>query len=175
MRPIEERDLCKILEWRNSDEIHSMMLTDHKITWEEHCRWFEKISQEPVKRHFVFEYQDRPVGYIGYNDFDEQTKTCTPGMYLGDRKAAPADAGLYLSYMSWKYAFEELGMEKLISEIFPRNKKALVMDDLGERGNERSYYYIEKSGKKELVQRTEFTREEYFRERERAQRFFESA
>ena len=98
MRHIEERDLRQILEWRNSDEVHSMMLTDHKITWEEHRQWFERIRQEPLKRHFVFEYQGQPVGYIGYNGFDAQTRTCTPGMYLGDRKTAPADAGLYLAY-----------------------------------------------------------------------------
>ncbi|MCR4818825.1 MAG: UDP-4-amino-4,6-dideoxy-N-acetyl-beta-L-altrosamine N-acetyltransferase [Fretibacterium sp.] len=171
MRPIEEGDLRQILEWRNSDEVHSMMLTDHKITWEEHCRWFEKIQQEPVKCHFVFEYQGHPVGYIGYNDFDESARTCTPGMYLGDRKTAPADAGLYLSYMAGKYAFEELGVEKIILEIFSKNKRALSINNM--TGQEGEHYCIKKSSKRETVVRTETTREEYLKNREASRHLFE--
>ena len=171
MRPIEEGDLRQILEWRNSDEIHSMMLTDHKITWEEHCRWFEKICQESPKRHFVFEYKGHPVGYIGYNNFNEETKTCVPGIYLGDRKAAPADAGLYLPYMARKYAFEELGMEKLIGEVLLKNKRALAANLM--TGQEGERYSIEKSGKQETVVRTETTREEYLKKREASRLFFE--
>ena len=55
MRPIEERDLELLLNWRNSERIHSLMLTDHKITWEEHYQWFKKISEYEPKRNFVFE------------------------------------------------------------------------------------------------------------------------
>ena len=49
--PIEERDLELLLNWRNSERIHSLMLTDHKITWEEHCNWFKKylnMSQKEI-------------------------------------------------------------------------------------------------------------------------------
>lgn len=36
VRPLEEKDLRLVLDWRNSERVHSKMLTDHKITWEEH-------------------------------------------------------------------------------------------------------------------------------------------
>lgn len=40
LRPLEEKDLPIILEWRNSEKVHSKMLTDHKITWEEYYSWY---------------------------------------------------------------------------------------------------------------------------------------
>ena len=55
LRPIGEQDLKLVLEWRNSKRVHSQMLTDHKITWEEHYAWFQRMKEQPIKRNFVFE------------------------------------------------------------------------------------------------------------------------
>lgn len=30
VRPLEEKDLRLVLDWRNSERVHSKMLTDHK-------------------------------------------------------------------------------------------------------------------------------------------------
>lgn len=171
MRPIEESDLPQILEWRNSDEIRNMMLTNHKITWNEHYNWFKRIEQNPVKRYFIFEYQNKPIGYIGYNEFDEENKSCSPGMYIGDKKNAPGDAGFAMSYIIGKYAFYKMGLLSLKSEIFAKNKNALAINKffrtpiIGE-------YYIEKNGEKELVKKLEITKEQWMKNREERLRDF---
>ena len=48
LRPIEERDLRLVLDWRNSPKVHNMMLTDHEITWEEHYTWFKRMEKQPL-------------------------------------------------------------------------------------------------------------------------------
>ena len=127
MRPIEYEDLKMILDWRNSERIHSVMLTDHKITWEEHSRWFEKIKNNPVKFHFVFEYESRPVGYIGYSDVDREAGTCAPGLYIGAKEDLPPEAGIIIYYMSTAYAFEKLGMKRVDHFTFKNNVAAMAI------------------------------------------------
>ncbi len=56
LRPIEERDLRLVLDWRNSPKVHDMMLTDHEITWDEHYGWFQRMKEQTLKRNFVFEH-----------------------------------------------------------------------------------------------------------------------
>ena len=55
LRPLEERDLQMVLQWRNSERVHSKMLTDHKIVWEEQFAWFQRIKDNPIKRNLIFD------------------------------------------------------------------------------------------------------------------------
>lgn len=129
IRPLQKEDLKMVLEWRNSERIHSVMLTDHKITWEEHCQWFDKASKNKPCRNLIFEYCNKPIGYIGYTDYNDVEKTCSPGAYLGVvGDYVPIDAAFVLFYKTMEYAFNVLGMDKLITEVFKTNKKALKMD-----------------------------------------------
>ena len=162
MRPIEYEDLKMILNWRNSERIHSVMLTDHKITWEEHSRWFEKIKNNPVKFHFVFEYESRPVGYIGYSDVDREAGTCAPGLYIGAKEDLPPEAGIIIYYMSTAYAFEKLGMKRVDHFTFKNNVAAMAINKFmgfHEFGDDN--YTIQKNGKDEPVIHLALTLEEW--------------
>ena len=128
IRPIEESDLDLLLKWRNSERIHSLMLTDHKITWDEHNKWFKKISEYNPKRNFVFEYKGMLIGYMGYTEFDEINKTCSPGGYIGELSYNIPEAGLVMAYFELEYAFENLKMKSLISTIFAKNKRVYKLN-----------------------------------------------
>lgn len=161
IRPLEEKDLRMVLAWRNSDRVHSKMLTEHKISWQEHWNWFQRAQANPVKRNLIFEYQGRPVGYIGYTEYDEENMSCSPSAYLGETDVQ-IDAGIYLLYMTVEYAFETLGMRRLESSIFKSNKQSMGINKfLGYReipGTEKTYY---KNGKEEVAIRVEMLREEW--------------
>lgn len=128
MRQIEESDLAMILAWRNSDEIHSMMLTEHKISREEHWAWFHKMKKHAIATNFIFEYKNKPIGYIGYTSYDITRRKCSPGAYIGERRVASIDCGFYLMYLAADYAFNALGMECLETMVFSKNVKALHID-----------------------------------------------
>ena len=161
IRPLEEKDLEMVLAWRNSERVHSKMLTDHKITWQEHFGWFQRTKENPVKRNLIFEYQGRPVGYIGYTEYDEEKMSCSPGAYLGETDV-PIDAGLVLFYMALEYAFAALHMKRLETSVFKDNKKAMRIDKfLGYReipGSEEIYV---KNGKEEVAIRMEMLPEDW--------------
>lgn len=166
MRPIAEKDLQMILEWRNSDRIHSMMLTDHQITWEEHRKWFYHIEKHTPKRNFVFEYKEEAIGYIGYTDYDAITKKCCPGAYLGKIDVAPIDAGLYLAYMSIEYAFEKLYVDEVETFVFGTNKKALKINQfIGYKQYETGPTYCVKNGEKQEIILLALHREDWLKKK----------
>ncbi len=130
IREIDETDLKQLLEWRNSPEIHSKMLTDHVITWEEHLAWFNRIRNRQPVLNFAFTYQGKLAGYTGCSQFDEARKTCNPGNYLGVGLKLPLDAGLYIGELFFEYAFLSLGILEMITEVFTDNKRVVKLNRL---------------------------------------------
>lgn len=128
LRPIQQNDLPTLLAWRNSERISSEMLATHKITWEEHQAWFSRIRQHNPMRNFVFCYEERAIGYIGFSDWDEENSRCSSGSYLGDLNDIPIDAGLFLDYMGLDYIFSETEINKVWSYVFEHNKRAYKLN-----------------------------------------------
>lgn len=54
LESIESGHYMMLLNWRNSPQIHSKMLTDHRITENEHFAWLKRIQADPVKKNFIF-------------------------------------------------------------------------------------------------------------------------
>jgi UDP-4-amino-4,6-dideoxy-N-acetyl-beta-L-altrosamine N-acetyltransferase len=122
MRPVREEDLPLLLAWRNSERVHSFMLTNHKITWEEHQAWFARIKKSDRPLNFVFEFAGKPLGYIGYAQVDWESGTCDPGTYLGE--TAPNPAGLLVCEFTIHYAFMKLNMQKVCARVLAKNARA---------------------------------------------------
>lgn len=129
IRPIEEKDLEMILRWRNSKRISSMMLTEHKITKNEHYNWFKKIKLYKPIRHFIFCYNNIPIGYIGFNNFNVDEKSCDYGVYLGDVNIKiPVDASLILYFFAIEYAFDILNVKIIYSKILEINISSIAFN-----------------------------------------------
>ena len=168
IRRIREEDLKMLLSWRNSERIRSVMLTDHEITWEEHYNWFKRNEHNEPSRNLIFEYKGTPIGYIGYTEYDDIGKTCSPGVYLGQLSKIPADAGIQLIKKSIEYAFKELHMLCLVTDVFANNKPSLVISQLmGYKIKPNSDYFVLKNGKKELVKKLIFTYDMWIEKKKR--------
>lgn len=128
VRPITESDLSILLEWRNSDRIHSEMLTTHKITREEHYNWFKINEALSIPMHLIFQYRNRPVGYVGFTDCDDINQRCSIGSYLGEINGVPVDAGVILDYLGITYLFKYTNFNKVWSYVFLSNKRACKLN-----------------------------------------------
>lgn len=127
MRPIEKSDLNLLLEWRNSEHVRSKMFTDHTISLDEHHAWFERIEQQASPLHFIFELEEKPIGYISYSDVNWLSGTCTSGLYIGEKKDIPEIAGLLIEFSTIEYAFEKLNMRKIWGHIFSFNQRVIKL------------------------------------------------
>ena len=122
------------------------------------------MKGQPIKRNLVFEYRDTPIGYIGYTEYDEEQNSCSPGAYLGENIEAPKDAALCLFYTSIEYAFMELNMQRLNTDVFADNKRALKLDKfLGYEIIVADDHYVQKNGKEKLTHRLVLTKEKWLR------------
>ncbi|KKM12351.1 hypothetical protein SY88_04170 [Clostridiales bacterium PH28_bin88] len=124
LREMEDADLEKVLEWRNSDRIRAVMYTDQVITMEEHRGWFERVRQEQNAIYKIFEYQERPVGVVNVVRLDKRNNKCSWGFYLGEVDI-PQGTGLVMGYLALEYIFEGLGIRKLCAEALAFNTPSI--------------------------------------------------
>jgi UDP-4-amino-4,6-dideoxy-N-acetyl-beta-L-altrosamine N-acetyltransferase len=109
-----------VLTWRNSPRVRENMYTNHLITAEEHKRWFEKASHDPSRRLLMcVDESGVAVGVVTFSDIDPLHKTATWGFYSGD--SGRRGVGLQMGRLALDFAFENLGLEKLNSEVLSFN------------------------------------------------------
>jgi len=126
LRPLEEADLEKVLEWRNSDRIRTAMFTDRIITMDEHRAWFERLNKEKNAICKIFELQGRPVGVVNIVQIDRHNHKCSWGFYLGEVDV-PRGTGTVMGYLALEYIFETLDIHKLCAEVLAFNTLSIKL------------------------------------------------
>lgn len=124
LRPLTESDLEDVLQWRNSEHVRKYMFTDHRISYEEHLKWYNKNKDNNHTRHFIFEYQGCACGVVNFTNLDFQNKRGFLGIYIGktDLTNGLGSASLYLALEDY---FETLHFYKMCVEVFSFNEKAI--------------------------------------------------
>lgn len=120
LRPIREGDLDVVLEWRNSERIRLQMYTDHRISPEEHRRWFERVRKAEDAACCVMEVRGRPVGVVTVSRIDRRNGVCHWGFYVGDAEA-PRGTGAALGFLGLEALFEAMSFRKVCGEVLGSN------------------------------------------------------
>lgn len=58
----EDRDL--LFEWVNDEMCRKNSFHSHKVSYKEHCEWFEKKINDPMCYMFIYYYGEKPIGQI---------------------------------------------------------------------------------------------------------------
>lgn len=124
LRIIEEKDLAKVLEWRNSDRIRKNMFTDRIIKLEEHKGWFARINNDIENIYLIFEKNDEPLGLIYFTDIDYKEGKCNLGFYLGEENT-PRGTGNKMGKLGLEYAFRVLKIKKIYGEVLAFNERSI--------------------------------------------------
>lgn len=117
-----ERDLEQVLSWRNHPEVRSYMYSQHKITLEEHTRWFSRAMQDPKRHLLIFEINGTPRGFFQINHV-ANGGIADWGFYAAPD--APQGTGRELGKSALQYAFETLGLHKLCGQALAFNKRSI--------------------------------------------------
>lgn len=140
LRRLEEKDLERVLDWRNSDPIRTYMFTDWKISLEEHKSWFQSLQESNSAQTLVFEYLQKPYGVVNLTQINHQNKTCYWGFYIGEPER-PKGLGAAMGYMAIEYIFNTLNMRKLYAEVLAFNTISLKYH--GKLGFQKEGYLVE--------------------------------
>jgi len=126
LRPMSDKDLPLVLEWRNSDRVRANMYTDHIISTKEHQAWFTKAKDDVKSKHFIFEHKGTLVGVVNIVQIDYDNKKCYWGFYLGEIDA-PKTSGPAMEFLALEYMFETLEMRRICCEVFAFNEPVIKL------------------------------------------------
>jgi RimJ/RimL family protein N-acetyltransferase len=147
LRAIEKDDLPLIQKWANDVEIQYQLGGWHFPTnQEDQLRWFNSLNVNSLHQRFTIEVEKMGlIGTANLVDIDWKNKHAFHGMMLGDKSTYGKGYGVDAVMAIMRYAFDELGLERLDGSMIEYNAASLKMY-LGkcgwkEEGRQRKWYY----------------------------------
>lgn len=122
VRPMEERDLERVLSWRNHPDVRRWMYTTHEIGVEEHRRWFEGCCDDPHRHLLVYESDGASLGFVNLKQLGGED-VAEWGFYLGP--GAPKGSGRGLGVAALDHAFDTLGLQKVRGHALAENERSI--------------------------------------------------
>ncbi|MDA5194713.1 UDP-4-amino-4,6-dideoxy-N-acetyl-beta-L-altrosamine N-acetyltransferase [Govanella unica] len=126
LRPLRETDLDLVRGWRNADRVRLNMYRTHIIGEAEHRSWFARLDGSVSDRAFVFEMQDRPVGFVSFTQISAEHRRAFWAFYLGDAEL-PRGTGAVMECLALDHGFLTLGLHKLSCEVIAFNAAVIKM------------------------------------------------
>lgn len=127
LRGLRLEDISRILAWRNMPEVATYMYTDHRISDEEHARWFAIAMTDESKRYWIIELDGAPVGLANLYDISNLHRRCYWAFYLADDRVRGKGVGSATERFVMRYVFGELGFDKLCCEVLATNEAVVKM------------------------------------------------
>jgi UDP-4-amino-4,6-dideoxy-N-acetyl-beta-L-altrosamine N-acetyltransferase len=110
---------------RNQPEIRKSMYTEHIIILQEHLAWVDRMSNDKQQIVFIVLVDDVVGGIVSINLLDRLHLKSNWAFYLD--KNMPNGLGPSLECVLIKFAFNELGLEKLNCEVIETNDRVVKL------------------------------------------------
>jgi UDP-4-amino-4,6-dideoxy-N-acetyl-beta-L-altrosamine N-acetyltransferase len=120
---LEDKD--RVLAWRNQPDVAVQMFTDHLITVAEHDRWFAAAMDDATRRYWIIELDAMPVGLADLTEISAVHKRASVGLYVAEAHVRGHGIGAATDLLMIRYAFTELGLEKLSAEVLSTNEAGM--------------------------------------------------
>lgn len=131
LRPLRLSDATLFTKWMNDEKIRPYLLRAFAITKEAEEDWIRenvKLLQFPTSVHFVMEVISggQPIGVMGMHDINWLHRNCITGTVIGEKKCHGKGYATDAKLVLLRYAFETLGMHKVISHADARNAASIA-------------------------------------------------
>lgn len=147
LKAIEEADLELLNKWANDPEIQSMLGGWHFPTsMQDQRKWFNGFSASSTHQRFAIHSEEHGlIGTANLVDIDWRNRNAFHGMMLGDKDIRGKGYGLDTVMATMRYAFGELGLERLDGSMIEYNAASLklYLEKCGwkEEGRQRNWYF----------------------------------
>ena len=126
---IEESDLETLMHWRMLPEVTRYMYTEPQLTMEMQNKWFDAINNVQTCKHWIIELDNTKIGTVYLTDIDFQNSRCSWGYYIADTSIRGRGFGKLLEYNIYDFVFNELGLNKLVSEVLEFNERVVKIKE----------------------------------------------
>lgn len=126
LRALERQDMPVLCKWMNDPELTVWLGPRFPISLDEQYRWFDRLITDSSKRKLLIEnLEGRPIGLVSLMDIDLKNKSAEFGIYLGERDTIGKGYGKDASLTMMKFAFWELGLNRLFLFVLQENTRAI--------------------------------------------------
>jgi len=147
LRAIEEADLPQLQKWANDPEIVQLLAAWHfPISEKDHQKWYGSLSATSLDQRFAIETPDLGmIGTANLVNINWKDRNAFHGMMLGDKDIRGKGYGTDTIMAIMRYAFEELGLQRLDGSMIDHNAASLAVyiKKCGwkEEGRQRNWYF----------------------------------
>lgn len=166
LRAIESEDLDSLKLWSNNPEIQYWLGGWH-VPSSSYVMldWFKKITIDNNNIRLVIDHDDFGlIGTVNLVDINWKDKNAFHGMLIGDEKIRGKGIGKDVVFSIMKFAFEELGLNRLDTTIIEYNiaSQKLYIEKCGWKveGISRQWYFRKNKFWDKLI--VGITRQDYF-------------
>jgi UDP-4-amino-4,6-dideoxy-N-acetyl-beta-L-altrosamine N-acetyltransferase len=139
---MSDNDLMQILSCSNHHDIRRFMLSQHEISLSEHRAWFDRASRDETRELLVIEEHGQLIGCVIFSGVQ---KNATADWSFYSAPGSPAGTGTRICSIALDFAFNELGVHKVASQVLEFNYASIrVHQRLGfsQEGNMREHSLI---------------------------------
>lgn len=113
-----------VLAWRNHPKIRERMFTQNEISLKDHMQYIESLATKSDRVYFLVRHRKDNIGVIDFTGINLTDGTAEFGLYANpDLKGM----GTLLMNEVIYYAFNTLGIQTLICEVFEENVPAIKL------------------------------------------------
>lgn len=147
LRAIESEDLPLLNTWANDPEIQMGLGGWHFPTnMADQRRWFDSLDARSSDQRFAIVADDHGlIGTANLVNIDWKNRNAFHGLMLGDKDIRGKGYGLDAVMAVMRYAFDELGLERLDGSMIAYNDASLrlYVGKCGwlEEGRQRNWYF----------------------------------
>ncbi|MFY0651237.1 MAG: UDP-4-amino-4,6-dideoxy-N-acetyl-beta-L-altrosamine N-acetyltransferase [Cyclobacteriaceae bacterium] len=123
---IDEIDM--VLSWRNNIEIRQWMINSDEIPIQEHISFIESLKTSENKVYFLAKRNEKNLGVIYFNDYNNETKQAEFGLYLNPSYLG-SGLGFELFFCIIQIAFIKLKLDKIYSQSKVENTNTLMLHE----------------------------------------------
>jgi RimJ/RimL family protein N-acetyltransferase len=130
LRPVQLTDAPLFTKWMNDQETTRYMLRSFPLTEFEEKSWLEKasiIQPNPTNILMVIETKEdgKTIGTMALHNINWIDRRATTGSMIGEKEYRGKGYATDAKMTFLQYAFEMLGIHKIISHAFAKNRKSV--------------------------------------------------
>lgn len=131
LRPITADDTEMAVRWRNRPIVVENFIYRKPVSREDHENWLaNKVFTGLVHQFIVCRNEDdKPLGSAYLQNFDEESRRAEWGIYLGEEQTYGKGVGTEAGHLILDYAFNTLGLHKVVSRVLARNTASARMSE----------------------------------------------
>jgi len=148
LRAIEEHDLPLLHRWANDPATQDGIGELHfPSSMDFHQHWFAGLKADRLNQRFLVQTPEgQGIGLSSIVNIDWRNRHAWHGLLIGDASHRGKGYGVDAVMATVRYAFDELGLERLDGAMIEYNQASLAMycgPRLGwqQEGRRRNYYY----------------------------------